>query len=97
MTVIIFLALLLFFATITSLITEAIKKMLPSYFESYNIVVCIVAFVVGFVGLLIYFILTHTQLTIDYLIYAFLMGLATWLSAMVGYDKVKQTIEQLLL
>jgi len=97
MSVIIFLALLLFFATVTSLVTEALKKVIPDSFKGYNLVVMIVAFVVGFVGMLIYFLLNHMSFVIDYIIYAFLMGLATWLSAMVGYDKVKETIEQLFL
>lgn len=94
MTVEIFLTLLVFFSTATSLTTEAFKKLLGEK-VAYNALVLVIALVVGCVGTAIYYVskgIPWTLINVNYLI---LMGIANWIGAMVGYDKIKQLIEQL--
>lgn len=93
MTVTSFLVLLSAFTVITGLITEAIKQV---YKERTNIVALIVALVVGCGGTLIYYQLTGIPFDVNNIIYAVLMGFASGLAAMCGYDKVKQAIEQII-
>ncbi len=94
MTVQMFLALLAGFSVLTSLIVEAIKKV-AVHCTAYDIVALITAIIVGGGGTCIYYKLTEIPFTTNNIIYAVLMGLASALVAMVGYDKVVQAIEQL--
>lgn len=97
MTITTFLVLLAGFAAITSVVTEGIKKLLDGQGVEYasNIVVLIVAVVVGCGGTAIYYVNYQIPFNAINSVYLALMGVANWLSAMVGYDKVKQAIEQL--
>ena len=97
MTITTFLVLLAAFAAITSVLTEGVKKFLDSMEVSYasNVVVLIVALVVGCGGTAIYYVNYQIPFNALTSVYLALMGVANWLSAMVGYDKVKQAIEQL--
>lgn len=97
MTITTFLVLLAAFAAITSVVTEGVKKFLDSMEVSYasNVVVLIVALVVGCGGTAIYYVNYQIPFNALTSVYLALMGVANWLSAMVGYDKVKQAIEQL--
>lgn len=97
MTITTFLVLLAGFAAITSVVTEGIKKLLDGQGVEYasNIVVLIVAVVVGCGGTAIYYVNYQIPFNALNSVYLALMGVANWLSAMVGYDKVKQAIEQL--
>lgn len=91
-----FLILLSVFSVISGLVTEGIKKMVSDKANlSYNIVALIVALVVGTVGCGIYYQLNEILFTANNVIYMVLMGLSSGLVSMVGFDKVKQTIEQL--
>ena len=45
---------------------------------------------------MIYYQLTSLPFTLNNIIYAILMGLASGLCSMLGYDKVKQTILQIM-
>ena len=94
MTVEIFLTLLVFFSTATSLATEAFKKLIGNKIP-YNILVLIIAMIVGCVGVYIYYILNNIELNSINIIYFVLMGIANWIGAMVGYDKIKQLINQM--
>lgn len=96
MTTSIFLLLLSLFATITCLITEGIKKMAKDKANlSYNIVALIIALIVGCVGCGVYYQLNGIVFTTNNIIYMILMGFSSGLVSMVGFDKVKQTIEQI--
>ena len=96
MNIVSFCFLLAAFASITALTVEAIKKFIVDVENrSYNIIALVVALIVGVVGTLLYYLLTNTPLTIINIIFAILMGLASDLVAMMGYDRVMQTIEQL--
>lgn len=95
MTAPMFLMLLAAFSSISGLITEGIKKLLSDKKNlSYNLLALIVALIVGGVGCVIYYQLTGIPYTINNIIYIVLMGLASGLSSMVGYDKIKQLIQQ---
>ena len=97
MTVELFLILLTMLSIITSLFTEGIKKFLDSLKIKYaaNIVVLIVAVIVGGVGTSIFYIWNNFQWTTLNIICIFLMMCANWLGAMLGYDKVMQAIAQI--
>jgi hypothetical protein len=59
MSVFVFTFLLIAFSSITSLIVEAIKKVMNEKENlKYNIIVLFVAMIVGFVGTLVYFFLS---------------------------------------
>ena len=94
MTVEIFLTLLVFFSTATSLATEAFKKLVGNKIP-YNILVLILAMIVGCVGVYVYYILNNIEINSINIIYLILMGIANWIGAMVGYDKIKQLINQM--
>ena len=96
MTVNMFLFMLLVFASISSLITESIKTFIKDKANlASNIIVLVVSFVVGSVGMVIYYVLNDIVMNVKEIIYILLMSGATWLVATLGYDKVKQSILQI--
>ena len=97
MTVAVFLILLTICAVATSLLTEGIKKFLGEMKISYasNILVLIVALVIGCGATAIYYVNYQVPFNALNSVYLALMGIANWLGAMVGYDKVKQAIGQI--
>ncbi len=97
MTVTVFLILVTVFATITALVTEAVKKFLDAQKITYasNVVVLIVALVIGCGGTAVYYVNYQVPFNALNSVYLALMGIANWVGAMVGYDKVKQAIAQL--
>ena len=95
MTASMFLMLLAAFSSISGLITEGIKKLISDKKNlSYNLLALIVALIVGGVGCVIYYQLTGIPYTTNNIIYIVLMGFASGLSSMGGYDKIKQMIQQ---
>ena len=92
-----FLILLSAFSVLSGLVTEAVKKVVNDKANlSYNIVALVVALIIGCVGCAIYYQLNAIVFTTNNVIYMILMGLASGLTATVGYDKVKQAIEQVV-
>lgn len=96
MTVALFIMLLTAFAAITGICTEGVKKMLDEAGVKYasNVVAFVIACIVGIGGTAIYYVLAGVAFTSVNVICMILMGLATAIGAMVGYDKVIQTIKQ---
>lgn len=91
-----FLILLSAFSVLSSLVTEGVKKLFNDKANlSYNVVALIVALIIGGGGTAVYYQLTGIVFSINNIIYAVLMGLASGLVSMVGFDKVKQAITQL--
>ena len=96
MDVTMFLFLLTVFSVLSSLITEGIKNIvndkenLPT-----NIVALAVSLLVGGVGTGIYYVLNDIAFNTHNVIYMILIGLANGLVAMVGYDKLMQSLNQL--
>lgn len=96
MTTTMFLILLSAFSMISGLVTEGIKNIINDGANlSYNIVALITALIVGGGGTAVYYQLNTIPFTVNNIIYIILMGLASGLVSMVGFDKVKQAFEQL--
>lgn len=97
MTLTLFMALLVILAMCVSLITEAVKKFLDDAGIKYsaNIVVLIVAVIVGAGGTALMYLFMGIAFTPPNIVCMVLMAVAVWVGAMVGYDKVIQMIEQL--
>lgn len=82
-------------SALTTLATEAVKKMIPEGKQySKNVLAGIVAIVIGVAVSIGYCVLTHTPATSDVIVYAACLIGLSWLCAMLGYDKVVQTITQ---
>ena len=96
MTTTTFLMLLSTFSLISGLVTEGIKKLVQDKANlPYNLVTLVIALIVGTCGCGIYYQLNELQFTFNNVIYMILMGFASGLASMIGFDKVKQSIEQL--
>jgi Na+-driven multidrug efflux pump len=96
MTTTMFLMLLSAFSVLSGIVTEAIKKLINDKVNlSYNIIALVVALIIGGAGCAIYYKLNEILFTTNNIIYMILMGFASGLVSMIGYDKVKQAIEQL--
>lgn len=93
MTVELFLGLLLGFSTLSSLITEAVKKLFSS---DGNITAFVISIIVGLIGTITYYQLCNINMSINNIIYAMLMSLATSLVSQLGYDKIKEAIQKFL-
>ena len=96
MTTTTFLMLLSSFSVLSGLVTEGIKKLISDKTNmSYNIIALVVALVIGGVGSAVYYQLNAIPFNLNNIIYLVLMGLASGLCSMVGFDKIKQAIEQI--
>lgn len=97
MSVTLFITLLMAFSLITSICTEGCKKLFDSVGIKYssNVIVFIIACIVGVLGTGIYYVIFSIEFNIVNIICMFLMGISSTVGAMIGYDKVVQTIKQL--
>lgn len=88
---------LLVISTLTGLVTEAVKKIITERDANYpaNTIAGIVSLVVSAGVGVGYIILTSTIFTTQIAVYFVALIFMSWLCAMVGYDKVIQTISQL--
>ncbi len=78
----------------TSLITEAVKRTITD--KKPTITAAIVSVVTG-VGVPIgYLILNHLPITAQDIVYIVAMVVLTWVGACVGYDKLKEVLNQLV-
>lgn len=91
-----FLMLLFTFSVISSLFTECVKKVVNDKANlSYNLIALCIALVVGCSGTAIYYQLNNIVFDVNNIIYMVLLGLASGLCSMLGYDKIKQSIIQI--
>lgn len=84
-------------SVIASLLTEAIKKAMENAKKDYsaNIIALIVAFVIG-VGVTVgYMVFNSISFTTQSIIIVVAMTGCVWMGAMLGYDKVKQALDQI--
>lgn len=96
MTTTTFLILLSSFSVLSGLVTEWIKRVIRDKENlSYNILALVTALAVGGCGTVIYYMLNEISFNTNNIIFIVLMGLASGLVSMVGFDKVKQVIEQI--
>ena len=87
---------LLVVSTLTGLVTEAVKKMMAERNLEYkaNTLAGIVSFVLSAAIGLGYVLLSNIGFTTQVIVYLVALVFTSWLCAMVGYDKVVQTISQ---
>ncbi len=93
-----FLILLLAVSIFDGLFTEAVKQVLNSahvQFASSNILAGIVSVFLSILVYSGYFVMTNLVFTPKQIVYLIALILLSWLSAMVGYDKVVQAIIQI--
>lgn len=97
MTMTAFLIILTACAAVTSLLSEAVKKFLDEQKISYasNIIVLVMALIVGCGTTALYYVNCQVPFNALNSVYLALMGIANWIGAMVGYDKVRQAVEQI--
>ena len=98
MTMTLFIALFTILAgAVSSLLTEAVKKWYTNADKPYssNVIALVVSVISGGLGTAVYYILKGIPWTVNNIICILLMIVAIWVASMVGYDKVKQLIEQI--
>lgn len=97
MTITLFVTMLTIGSAICSLVTEAIKKAFENAGKkaSPNFIALVDAILVGGVGTAICYIILGIPFTLVNIICIVLMIAVVWVGAMIGFDKVKQLIEQL--
>lgn len=97
MTVTLFISLFTIGSIACGVITEAIKKTYQNAGKDYsaNIVALVDALVVGGLGTSCAYMLLGIEWTVNNIICLILMCLVIWLGATLGFDKVKQTLEQI--
>ena len=83
-------------STFTGLTTEAVKKILSERGKNYyaNTLAGVVSLVVSFAIGVGYMLLSNICFTATVGVYLIALVFVSWLCAMVGYDKVVQTISQ---
>lgn len=91
-----FLMMLTGFSVLNGLVVEGIKKIFDDKVNFvYNILALITSLIIGVGGSLIYYQLNGIGFSANNIIYAVLMGLASGLVSMVGYDKVSQAVNEI--
>lgn len=97
MTITMFITLLTIGSAVVSLLTEAIKKAYSNKGMEYssNLIALVDAIVVGGGGTAVAYMLLGTPWTVNNIICLILMMVAVWIGAMIGFDKIKQLVEQI--
>ena len=97
MIITLFISLLTFGSALCGLVTEAIKTAYKNAGKDYssNIIALVDALVVGGVGTAAAYMLLGIPWTVNNIICLVLMCLVIWLGAMIGFDKIIQTIGQI--
>lgn len=92
----VFLMLLMLVSTLTGLATEAVKKWLQERGKTYyaNALAGYVSAVISIAIGAAYIILAGAAINAQMAVYLIALVFLSWLSAMVGYDKVIQAISQ---
>lgn len=98
MTLELFLKALLMVSVLTGLFTQAIKKQLDELRKKYfaNLLAGVVSVITALVVGAAYVILKDIVFNSTVLLYIIILALMSWLCAMVGYDKVIQSIQQVI-
>ncbi len=98
MTIALFMMLLMAFATIGALLTEAIKKGYDNAGKPYsaNIIALINAAVLGCGGTIVAYLLMAIPFTAANIAFIPIMVGAVWIGSMIGYDKVVQLVTQVI-
>lgn len=97
MTMDLFILLLLAISLVSGLVVEGIKKLLDELKVQYksNLLAGIVSAVLSVCVGVGYIIMTETVINAKMILILIALVFLSWLGAMVGYDKVKQTLLQI--
>lgn len=97
MTLEIFLAMLMMISLLTGLTVEGVKKLLDEAKVSYksNVLAGVIAVVLAIAVAVAYLIIIDAIFTAKIAVYLIALMFLSWLCAMIGYDKVVQTLSQL--
>ena len=93
MTIQLFMFLFTIGSLVSSLMTEAIKKSFEQV--STNVIALADSILIGLVGTVFAYILIGIPFTLANIVCIILMTVCIWIGSMIGYDKVKQTLEQI--
>lgn len=93
MTIELFIIMLTVGGTLSSLITQALKKAFDEL--SSNVIAIADAAIVGIGGMIIAYILMDIPFTLQNVVCIPLMAVCIAVGSMVGYDKVVQTLKQI--
>ena len=98
MTITMFMTLVTIFSIISSFLTEGIKKWFTNANKSYsaNLIALINAVVIGCCGTPIAYVIMDVPFNAVNIVFIIIMAGVTWLGSMLGYDKVKQLIAQII-
>lgn len=82
----------------TILCTEAVKKMLKEAKKKYhaNLLAAVCSVAVALIASVAYIVITDTTVNPAVITEIILLTIMSWLCAMVGHDKVRQTIDQFI-
>lgn len=96
MTFKVFLLGLLVISTLTSLVTEAVKKVMVEHNQTYhsNTLAGVVSVVLSVAVGVAYMLFNGIAFNVSSIVFIFMTMFMSWLCAMVGYDKVMQAISQ---
>jgi len=85
-------------AALTGLVTEAIKRTfnLDSDKVPLNLLTAVVSVVCGAAVGAGYFIMNSVPITPQNIVYLVIIIVASWISSMLGFDKIKETFTQLI-
>ena len=83
-------------STLTSLATEAIKKLLAEHNKNYhaNTLAGLVSMVISIAIGVGYMLISNINFSAQFIVYLIALVFISWLSAMVGSDKLIQAISQ---
>ena len=97
MSVTLFITILTIGGMVTTLLTEAIKKMYANMQKAYssNIIALVNAIVVGCGGTAVVYMLSGIEWSVNNIICLVLMAVSVWIASMLGFDKVIQTVNQI--
>ena len=91
------LSVLALISALTTLTVEGIKKLLDEKHINYssNILAVVVAFILTLIGSILYIVYFSVSVTAQVIVVIVCLVFLSFLTATVGYDKIKQLIEQL--
>lgn len=94
MTSILFIEIFVICSVVTGLLTEVGKKIATNF--PNNLIALTIGLVVGIIATAIIYQFQGISYTVNNIICMFLIGLSSSVGAMLGYDKVMQTIKQII-
>ena len=85
---------LFFVSILTTLTVEAIKKLLEGKLYNANLLAAIVATVLSIFTAIFYVMYNAVSVSIQVILATIAFAFFSWLASMVGFDKIKQLIQQ---